>query len=225
MSDFQNTQQALSDLQILKQAITQSRNKLPLTLDSVDTHLMLNIAAFTVAASVGVGVLVWPEINDDLRMLGTASDARLPALGIVGGGLLALLTVAYGYIAVRARKEKIAFADFSDKYFAYFKNLSALSDIAVKFFATALVILAGKPEWIAPLFIMFIGDLVFQGRLLVLSPKASIGLGITSFAVAITTFMLGISTLLAPACVAAGVAAVSLINITIFRNKLTSVRE
>jgi hypothetical protein len=225
MSDFQNTQQALSDLQVLKQAILHSRNKVALSIDSVDGHLVLNTAAFAIAASVGLGVLICPEINDDMRLLATSPDARIPALSVVGGGLLALLSVAYGYLYFRAGKEKIAFADFSDKYFSYFKNLSALSDILVKFFATALLVMAGKPEWIAPLFLVFIGDLVIQGRLLILSPKLSIALGIGSFAVAGATLVLGITSLLAPALVAVVVCAISLINIVTFRSKLTSAQE
>ena len=220
MTDFTNTQQALSDLQALKQAVLQSRNKLALTIDSVDTHLVLNLAAFTVAASVGLGVMIWPEITDDVRMLATTPEVRVPALSLVGGGMLALLSVAYGYIFMRARKEKIAFADFSDKYFTYFKNMSALSDLVVKFCATALVVLAGKPEWIAPLFVVFIGDLVFQGRLLILSPATSIGLGIASFVAAGAAFACGITTLLAPACVAVVVSGWSLANIIAFRRRV-----
>ena len=137
MSDFGNTQQALSDIQVLKQAILRSKNKVALTVDSVDTHLVLNLAAFAIAASVGAGTIIWPEINDDILSLATSPEVRIPALTIVGSGLLALLSVAYGYIYLRARKEQIAFADFSDKYFSYFKNLSALSDIFVKFCATS----------------------------------------------------------------------------------------
>ena len=225
MSDFQNTQQALSDIQVLKQAILQSKNKLALTVDSVDTHLVLNLAAFAIAASVGVGVIVWPEINDDVHMLATTPEVRIPALSLIGGGLLGLLAVAYGYIFLRARKEKIAFTDFSDKYFAYFKNLSALSDVFVKFCATALLVLAGKPEWISPLFMLFIGDLVFQGRLLILSAKTSIGLGLASFVAAIAAFTLGTSTLLAPACIAVFVSTWSLLNILKFRSKLLAAQE
>ncbi|MGB9153913.1 MAG: hypothetical protein WCD70_12610 [Alphaproteobacteria bacterium] len=221
MSDFGNTQQALSDIQVLKQAILRSKNKVALTVDSVDTHLVLNLAAFAIAASVGAGTIIWPEINDDILSLATSPEVRIPALTIVGSGLLALLSVAYGYIYLRARKEQIAFADFSDKYFSYFKNLSALSDIFVKFCATSLLVLAGKPEWIAPLFVLFIGDLVFQGRLLILSPVTSIAFGVTSFAAAAVIFSLGTSSLLAPACVAMLVCGWSLANICKFRSKLS----
>jgi hypothetical protein len=222
MSDFQNTQQALSDLQVLKQAILQSRSKVALTVESVDTHLMLNVAALAVAVSVGAGVMIWPEINDDVRSLATATEDRIPVLTIVGTGLLALLAVPYGYIYKRAKSENIAFADFNNKYFSYFKNLSALSDIVVKFCATALVVMAGKPEWLAPLFILFIGDLVFQGRLLILSPRTSIGLGIASFVAALGAFALGVTSLIAPAIVASAVCVWSLTNIVKFRHRLTA---
>jgi len=58
--------------------------------------------------------------------------------------------------------------------FIYIKNLSLISDLLMKFIALSLAILAGKPEWIAPLLAAFTGDYLLQNRFFTLPTVAGI---------------------------------------------------
>ncbi len=224
MQENDITRQALSELQTLKNTVRRTPVRSAVSTDSIDTHLLLNIAAFAVAASISAGVFIWP-VDDDVRMLRSVGSERLPILGLIGGGLLGLLGLAYGTIGLQARKEKIALQDFMEKHFFYFRNLAALSDIFVKFCVTVLLVMTGQTAWIAPLFILFIGDLAFQGRLLTLPPSLSITAGLASFSLAIVAFSTGITSLFAPAVLAMVLTAASVATILNHRRRILTIAE
>lgn len=220
MSDYAQTQKALSDIQALKEAIVRSKNKLSLTAQSIETHLVLNLVALFVSLSVIICEVLFSEISRDLIFAGSSPETRMVGMVFVGVALGALLAIAYGYLHYRARKEKIAAKDFQEKYFSYFKHSTALSDIFVKYVMFCLLLNAGQPAWIAPLFVVYLADIIVQGRVLVLTQRQALVSGAACFAIALAMFTASVSSIMVPAVIAVAASGLSLANIVSFRTKL-----
>jgi hypothetical protein len=225
MSDIYTTQQALSDLKVMRQAVLQSTNKLPLSADSIDTHLMMNIVALCITIALGCWDLMgmgslMGKMTDELLSLAKFPEARPPIMGYVGAELVALVLAAQAYISFKSKHKELVIDDGSERSFVYFKNISALSDIFVKYCVTAVLVLAGKPELVAPIFVLFVGDLALQGRLLVMPSRMAGVYGAASFVVALAVYGLGISSMMWPIAVAAGACVLSLITILRFRRRI-----
>lgn len=221
MSDNHSTQQALSDLQIMRQAMMRPRNRAPLSVDSIDTHLMLNVGALAFTLGLGIWELSGELTNDMLLTAHMAPELRLSALGLVGAVLGVLLAAAYAFIRIKSKERHISFNDYSERYFTYFKNISAVSDVVVKFIVTAMLIMAGRPELVAPVFVLFIGDLVMQGRLHIMMPKAAGAVGGACVVASVGMAVAGVTSIMWPIAAFSAACVISIVHILRYRRQMT----
>lgn len=110
------------------------------------------------------------------------ASAELPTLQVVGlvqifGILTVLCGALYFFVYRAAKRSNKDFESYISRNFAYLKNLSFLSDLVVKFAMISVVVLASKPEWVAPLCMLFVGDYLIQGRLFTIELKWSLVFG------------------------------------------------
>lgn len=103
---------------------------------------------------------------------------KLYGIGFMGALLIGLLIPLYFVIWRAAKHNNEDVISYTARNFKYLKNLSFFSDLLMKFFGIALIVLADKPEWIAPLLIAYIGDYLLQQRFFTLPFKASAVLGL-----------------------------------------------
>ena len=85
----------------------------------------------------------------------------------------------------------------------------------MKFIGVALIVLANKPEWIAPLLVAYIGDYLLQQRFFTLSLKVSAVLGVVCIGIAISLFVKGVFTLVVPLSVFSLILAISISKLAI----------
>ncbi len=221
MNEAHQTQKALSDLEALKHAVLLRKNQSPLGVDSVELHHKLHIIALTFV--VCLVILDFPEkylLTTDV--LASAGDAALQMSGIVSAGVVLLMFLAggYGLVAFQARKQRQKYDEYTERYFTHFRNLSLFSDLFVKYAAFCAIILAGKPEWLAPALLLFTGDWVMQGRFFVLGARLSTLLGLACFAGALVMFLTGAGLMMIPLIVFLGINMFSLVGIVGFKKKI-----
>jgi hypothetical protein len=112
-------------------------------------------------------------------MMLSVRDQELGWLGLAQVALVgvALLMCVYFLAWRAARHSGQSFDDYLVRNFQYLRNLSFVSDLLVKFVPLSFVVLAGRPEWVAPLLSLYIADYLFQGRFFTLSTRVSLVLG------------------------------------------------
>jgi len=164
MTDFISTQQAISDIEFLKKAISNSQNENHINPISIDTHLILNGISFGLAASALAFEISGGGITTDILASKTLPDLQVTGLLNVAIFLISIIIGVYAILKSRAKKEKSTLKEFASHNFIYYKNFSILADVLIKFLMFSLIILAGKPEWIAAILVLFTGDLVIHGR-------------------------------------------------------------
>lgn len=104
-------------------------------------------------------------------------DLQIYTVGCMAYALAVLLGLLY-FILWRASKHASVNLDsYIVKNFSYLKNLSLFMDLLVKLSVTMLLLLAQKPQWMAPLFMLFTADYLIQGRFFNLPLRMSFGLG------------------------------------------------
>ncbi len=221
MSDLITTQKALSDIEVLKKNLA-TRETPALGIESLDTHLMLNVgtlaiclllAVFETMSGMATSDLMASTTNPDLQIEGTLNILVILSLMVLMG---------YAVVFYGAARQKKTVDVFTSRYFKYFRNASALSDIFVKFCCFAFVVLAGKPEWIAPLLLLFTGDVILQGRYFILSTLTSVAFALACFITAFAMFIEGYVSVGIPLWGFALINAVSLCNILRYRKNLGS---
>ena len=121
--------------------------------------------------------------------------ALVSVLAVLLGGLALLLSIA---IWNASRKSDETFADFLSRSFIYLRNVSFVSDLYSKFAFLSVAILAGRGDWVAPIFVLCIGDYLLQGRLFILPTVASLLLGFTLLIVATVQLIWLPGSMLAP---------------------------
>ena len=146
-----------------------------------------------------------------MLMLGAAfPDIRLVGIGLMAGILIGLVILLYFVIWRAARNSGEELNAYIVRNFRYARLLSYLSDLLLKFAAVALVMLAGRPEWIPPLLLAFTGDYLVQGRLFTLPTRLAVLLGTLCIATGLYQFLAQIETLLMPLGIFTLVALISL---------------
>ncbi len=144
---------------------------------------------------------------------------RFGAIGIIGLLLIILCGVLYAALAVMAKREGETLEDYLARNLPYLMTVSFLSDLFVKFSAVSLLILAGRPDWVAPMFLIFIGDYLFQGRFFVLPLRVAWILGAASLIVGVLQCLLWYGTLLFPFGVFVLLSVLSLLHLYDLRSK------
>ena len=209
----ENVQQAIRDLATIRRAVERTTDAVDpkVSLITIETNLILQLAAVVIAAVFFIIELTTGHKNTTMMLI-SANNPELRLIGIIEVALaLILLCTTLYFIVYRAAKESSReFHDYLAKNFIYLKNMSFLSDLFVKFTIFSLLIAAGKPAWVSPVLLLFIGDYLIQGRFFTLPTKEGLLLGIFCVAAASLQMVNGSALLIWPllAFIAAGVASI-----------------
>lgn len=212
LTENETVQQALRDLQSIRSSIQrfQTQKKQDTGLSSGYISLIIQIGLFSLSSLVLIFELLSNGLNTRMLFL-SQNDANLRIVGIVNLGLfLACLCYALYFIMIRAAKrENSSVEEYVAKHFFYLRNLALFSDLFLKFVIFSAFILAGKPQWISPLLLLFTADYLAQGRLFTFSVRSALLLALLCNALAFWLFYMEISQLSIPLAIFAGIAALS----------------
>ena len=181
MNEKDSIQSAVSDLAIIRRAIEKAAGRdpsIPAHGTAMDAGFIIQGLCLVIAAALLAFELISGHEMTDIMML-SAHDEELGWLGLAQVALAGLtLLMCFYFLAWRAaRHSGQSFNDYLVRNFQYMRNLSLVSDLLVKFVPLSLVVLAGRPEWVAPLLSLYIADYLFQGRFFTLSTRVSLVLG------------------------------------------------
>lgn len=221
MPNLLTQQKAIADIAFLKKTLLSTKDDSGVNAASIDTHLILNGVSF------GLVVLLllteWVTgggITQDVLNSRTQPDLQIMGLVDVGVLLIALVISFYTFVHLRSQKEDEHPHHFASRHFVYYRNFSILADLLVKFLMFSLIILAGKPEWIAAILVIFIGDTVIHGRHFYLPLLQSTLVGILTFAAALGMLFGGVSDISTAFFIYFAVNTISLINLLRARHKM-----
>ena len=212
-----NVRKAIADVELIRRVLDQAeQNETPAqTMGLFGVTLTANLILQGLALGVSALLLVIELLSrgrlTEMLMLGaTFPDIRLVGIGLMAGILIGLVILLYFVIWRAARNSGEELNAYIIRNFRYARLLSYLSDLLLKFAAVALVMLAGRPEWIPPLLLAFTGDYLVQGRLFTLPTRLAVLLGTLCIAAGLYQFLAEIQTLLPPLIVFTTVAMISI---------------
>lgn len=211
-ADF-DVQKALADVALIRRSLDQSEQD---PLDSrlvgvtLEANLVLQALAFTSALLlVMLEILSGNAITHTLMIGGQYDEFRRFGIGIMAFILVGLLVALYFVLWRAALHSGESVSAYITRNFRYVKNLSLISDLLMKFITLALLLLANRPEWVAPLLLAFTGDYLLQGRFFTLPTRISVMAGLACVAGALVQFFSQSPSLLIPLGVFALVAGLS----------------
>jgi len=217
-ADF-DIQKALSDIAVIRRALNQAdQDQIDSRLVGVtlDANLLIQAVAFVTALSLFlIEFASGNAITQTLMTGGQLDEFRRFGIGMMGFILFGLLVTLYFVLWRAALHNGEDMGSYITRNFKYVKNLSLISDLLMKFITLALLLLAGKAEWVAPVLIAFTGDYLLQGRFFTLPTRTSAVLGIGCLALAIAQFASGSPALLVPLGVFALIAGLSTARLAI----------
>ncbi len=219
MAYKEETQRALSDLEILKKIILNKEKQNQISIASSSTHKILHfIALFFASIFILMDLPSIDLLTTDV--IKSASDPILQRMGVINIGIVLLLFIvgAYYVLYKQALKNQHDFSKYVSRYFIYFKNLSFCTDVLVKYAFFSVLVFTGKPEWIAPALLLFLGDWVANGRFFIFKVQMSIAIAIACIALAAILFIMSIYWLWIPLAVFIAVAVLSLYEIIKFES-------
>ncbi|MFH1434467.1 MAG: hypothetical protein ABIJ56_02005 [Pseudomonadota bacterium] len=214
MKDNGTIQRAVSDLAMIRKAIERARGDVKpekaywpaMRAKMMVQSISLVFALAILLAELGGG----HALTHAMMVLSPIWDQAILGVATVGV-ILALLALSFYFIVWRsARHSDQDMARFIADNFQYLRSLSLLADLLVKFIVFSLLILAPRPEWIAPLLMVFTADYMLQGRYFNLPIKASLALGVLCIAGAAAMYLTGTTLLVWPLALFAAVNALSL---------------
>lgn len=178
MNEKDSIQSAVSDLAIIRRAIDKAAGRdpsIPTQTTAMDAGFIIQgVCLLIVVALLAFELLSGREMTEIMML--SATDSELGWLGLLQVALacLTLLMCVY-FLAWRAAHHSGQnFNDYLLRNFQYLRNLSFVSDLLVKFIPLSFVVLAGSPQWVAPLLSLYIADYLFQGRFFTLSTRVSL---------------------------------------------------
>ena len=217
MNNQKNIQKALDDIAIIKQTLKEKKQEnvdYQLNGITLSVNVIIQGGAFVFALLLLIYELISNGTMSTVMMIeGTVAELRNFAIGFVGFTLVGLLVPLYFILWRAAKHNGEDMNAYIVRNFIYIKNLSLVSDLLMKFIALSLAILAGKPEWIAPLLAAFTGDYLLQNRFFTLPTKLSSILGIICIAIGFWLFFANIYTLYIPLLIFTTVAGISVIRL------------
>ena len=211
--DELSVRKAIADIELIRRVLDQAYHKtiktglfgVTLTANIVLQGLALTSAILLAAIELFSG----GGLTRLLMLGGQSPELRLVGIGVIASILAGLVILLYFVIWRAARHSGEEFNSYVVRNFRYARLLSYLSDLMMKFGAIALVMLAGHPEWIAPLLLAFTGDYLVQGRLFTLPTRMAVILGAFCIGVGFFQFIVGLEQLLVPLIVFSVIACVS----------------
>lgn len=214
MSDTNfDVQKALADVALIRRALDQTgQDQMDSRLVGVtlEANLLLQAMAFvSVLALCLLEIFSDSTITYTLMTGGQVDEFRQFGIGMMGFILVGLLITLYFVLWRAALHNGENIGAYITRNFRYVRNLSLISDLLMKFVTLALLLLANKPEWVAPLLLAFTGDYLLQGRFFTFPTKVSVMLGIACLVAALVQFLSNSPALLYPFAVFTLIAGIS----------------
>jgi hypothetical protein len=182
-------QQVIRDIEVIRRAIENAECGNP-TPRAEPWELRTQVGLI----SFGIIFFIYDRLTFQSQVLLSSSDSeslRYVGVATVAILLLMLAAIVHQLVRLAARQNKIEVDSFVERHFVYLRNSSFFFDLGIKFLIFTLVIFAKQPQLVAPLASLYVADLLFQGRLFVLSLPASMALGTICCLTAIAQFFLG----------------------------------
>ncbi len=206
-------QQAINSIALIRKVIRQADAGTPdakLSGITLDANLVVQLGVFFIVFSLSL--LEFFTAGSITETIG--SGHKNPELMFVGIGLMGfivagLVLALYFVIWRAARHNGEELGAYIRRNFHYMYQLSLVSDLLMKFICLALLILAGKALWIAPVLLAFTADYLFQARLFTLPSKIAVVLGMLCLCLAAYQFFVGSGALFIPLLTFSVVAALS----------------
>ncbi len=220
-----SVRQAMRDLREIQRAIARAEgasyddSKQSVT----DTHFASHVIALLLAGSFAVmEKLSYHNATNFLYASYHDETWRFVGIAAIAAILVCLISALYISVWREARREGEEFDDYVARTFVYLRNVSFLSDLFVKFSAVALVILARRSDWVAPLLILFTGDYLLQGRFFVLPVTASLVAGFAFLIAAVLQLVYFEGIIFYPMAAFAGLTLWSLLRILSLRKNASA---
>ena len=202
MSRRDDIQNAVNDLALIRRAIEKAGNQhagVPPNVIAVDAGLLFQGLCLLIAGALIVYELLSSGEMTSVMMI----SARDTEIGLLGLAQVALVTVTllmclYFIVWRASRHSGQDFQDYLVRNFHYLRNLSLISDLLTKLIPLSLLIVAGHPEWVAPLLCLYVADYLVQGRFFSMPVRVSLLLGVTALAIAVSQYLLHSPNLLWP---------------------------
>ena len=214
MNNTESIQKALDDISVIRQALKErNANNVDHQLNGVtlNANVIIQGGAFIFALLLLAYELISGSTMSAIMMIeGNVAELRSFAIGFVGFTLIGLLIPLYFILWRAAKHNGEDMNTYIVRNFIYIKNLGLISDLLMKFIALSLVLLAGKPEWVAPLLAAFTGDYLLQNRFFTLPTKLAGILGIICISIGFWLFIANVHFLYIPLLAFTIVAGISL---------------
>jgi len=178
-----NLKQAFQDLEVIRRTLARSQT------DSIDdasirtaqrTQLQMQLVGILVAALIILFEILTSN-SCTWSILLSAENANLALSGSLEVGvILIVLSITLRHIVVTSNPAQGEKQErFIRRNFSYLHNSSFFADLFLKYSIFSAAIYAKSPQLAGPLFTMFIGDYLMQGRFFVLPMGISMlgGLG------------------------------------------------
>ena len=199
--DF-DIQKALADVALIRRTLDHSEQD---ALDSrlvgvtLEANLVLQAMAFASALLlILLEVTSGHAITHTLMVGGQLDEFRRFGIGMMAFILVGLLVALYFVLWRAALHSGESVSAYITRNFRYVKNLSLISDLLMKFITLALLLLANRPEWVAPVLLAFTGDYLLQGRFFTFPTRIAVVLGLACVAGGLAQFFSQSPSLLIP---------------------------
>jgi len=215
----QEIQQALNDIALIRRVLNQSnRDKSDSKLSGItlDANLVLQSIGFLGAFILALVEFASGNSMTETIMSGAKSHEFVNfGIGLMGVIISGLLIVLYFVLWRAAQHNGEKLHDYVERNFSYVHNLSLFSDLLVKFATLSLLMLAGKPQWVAPALMLFTGDYLLQGRFFTLPTRLSVCLGTLCIGMSFAEFFYNSELLVVPLAAFAVIAGLSSVRLII----------
>ncbi len=139
--------------------------------------------------------------------------AHAPSDTHLVGIIIIAMTIGLHFLSRAVQKNGEEFGAYIKHNFRYSRQVSYLSDLLMKFFAAALLLLANQSQWIAPLLMAFTGHYLLQVRLFTLPTKLAVFFGVGCIGGAIFQFLIQSSSLITPLLIFAVITFISIVRL------------
>jgi len=133
----------------------------------VRKRIYQGIAGASILLSIGE-MATGGNMTMRLVLSSTNQVLKINTITHAAASLILVCAILYFLVMRAANLSRISLDEFIAENFSYLRNLSLVSDLIVKCIVFSLMLIAGKPEWIAPLFLLFTADILVQGKVLFL---------------------------------------------------------
>ncbi len=224
--DNTDLQQAISDISIIRQVLNNTDDEGKLVGITLKSNIVIQTCAFACALILSVYELMSGySMSQTLMSSGQAQDLKIYGIGFMAAILLGVLVPLYFIVWRAAKHNGEEMNSYIARNFNYLRNVSLVSDLLIKSIVIALLILADKPEWIAVLLTVFIGDYLLQSRFFTFSTLVSIVLGMACIAVALVLFINQRFELVIPLAIFTVITAASLLRLVAKQQRLNAVTQ